>query len=84
MSSTYRITTNGSMWRVEVFRPARFWRRAAWLPVQIYSDVFSFVSHEAQFPTQAEAEKCAQAMRDDDSAAQHGWQPVSAGAERKP
>jgi hypothetical protein len=70
----YRVTTDGIEFRVEWLRPARFWRRAAWLPVYRLSVMFPEHPIEAKFATEAEANEAITHIRKVNAAKERGWQ----------
>jgi hypothetical protein len=72
----YRVTTDGNEYRVEWLRPARFWRRARWMPVYRLSLLFPCDAIEARFATEGAARDAIEDIQKANAAKAHGWQLV--------
>lgn len=79
MSTEYRVTTNGTLWRVEYLRPARFWRKAKWLPMQREDILFPFTRTPATFSSEQAALAAMKSMQEADLVKTREWKPIGQG-----
>lgn len=76
MTQEYRITTNGLVFRIEYLRPARFWTKAAWVPLYREDSSELYGSAPAEFDTEPQAQKALQKIKAEIEAQERGFQPI--------